>query len=180
MSTASVANRCLPKALGCNWRMTEQPSTRRPSSTDRGLSNATGLLVLLTTVVLVAAGTGVVGVLFHTPALTTANPDTSFVFEYTERPAGNDTLNIRHDAGDGVPGDALRIEIEGASAQAVNGGHYWTELGGQQEVVQGTNVTISTATVGTESLDLSGASIRIIVEDDDKEYQLDRWDGPDA
>lgn len=160
--------------------MTDQSLTRRQAATERGLSNATGLLVLFTTMLLVAGGAGVVGVMFHTPELTTANPDTSFVFEYTERPAGNDTLSIQHDAGDGIPGDALRIEITGASVPAVNDGYYWTELGGQQEVVQGTNVTISTTTVGTESLDLSEATIRIIVEDEDDEYQLDRWDGPDA
>ncbi len=146
----------------------------------RGISDLVGMGILLSVTLLVIIAAGALGVVFHTPELTTANPDSEFSFDHFDHPAGHDDLTITHAGGEGIPGDQLDVEITDTNDPDVDGTYTWVELGGDQRVVDSANVTVSAATVdpSVDALDLNDATVQLIVEDDNGEYVVDRWEGP--
>ena len=93
-----------------------------------------------------------------------------------------DTLELTHAGGDPMEPARLSVVVSGASSG--NGRTGVDTLVTGSEVSAGTTVTIDESNFGA-GLDLSGATVRLVWEDEDTDDQADSatlatWEGPDA
>jgi flagellin-like protein len=147
---------------------------------DDAVSPVIGVILMVAITVILAAviATFVLGL---GDSLSNTAPQASFSFDY-EDPSGDDTLTITHDGGDAIPENELSASISGASDSS-NDGTYSDLFGSStSDVTAGSSDTIDTSFVSEGSLDLSGATVRVVFEDSDggSSATLGRWDGPDA
>jgi flagellin-like protein len=110
-------------------------------------------------------------------------PQSSWKADYTS--GSSDTLELTHESGDPMEADRLYVVVSGASSGgSPNGRTAVDTLVGESEVSSGSTVAVNDTSFGS-NLDLSGATVRLVWEDEDTDDQADsatllKWEGPDA
>jgi len=110
-------------------------------------------------------------------------PQSSWKTDYTD--GSPDELILTHESGDPMDPDRLYVIISGSPTAGADGKYQLSgaTLGVTSEVEAGDEVTIDGNV--DSGLDLSGATVRLVWEDEDTDDQADsatllKWEGPDA
>lgn len=148
---------------------------------DRGVSDIVGIATLLGVAVLIIAGTGLLGVVYHVPDPTTDDPSADFTFDY-EQGLDSDSVTIEYVGGDAVPAEALRIEVTNADPAPNQSEFYWSTLDDADPVFEQESIVIDGTVLYDEDrrADLSGATIDLHVEDEEQDYFIESWSGHDV
>ncbi len=106
-------------------------------------------------------------------------PQSTWKTDYTD--SSTDELVLTHQSGDPMEADRLSVVITGSASN--DGKYSFSTLGVTGEVSAGTEVTVESNVAS--GLDLSGATVRVVWEDEDTDDQADSavlavWEGPDA
>jgi flagellin-like protein len=157
---------------------------KRLLTDDEAVSPVIGVILMVAITVILAAviGTFVLGL---GDQVQSTAPQASFAFDYTEGSA--DDLDIIHDGGDSISEDRLSVVISGATGGGTPSATWaLTDLGvtDGSDVSAGTTLEVTDANVngGNSDLDLSGASVRVVWNNQggDNSATLGKWEGPDA
>ena len=160
---------------------------------DDAVSPVIGVILMVAITVILAAviGTFVLGL---GDQVQTTAPNTNVAFDYSENhDAGageNDTLEIEHTGGDGIPGDELNVVASGAqnatdgyssvsqSDESLFAG-YDTVRAGDAESLEGAHFNGIGSTNG--ELALNASEVRVVWRGEgDRSSTLRTWSGPDA
>ena len=112
-------------------------------------------------------------------------PQATWETKYTD--GTSDTLELTHQSGDPMEADRLSVVISGSPSTDADGKHKLSDapFSVSGEVSAGTSVTVNNGVTSDTNLDLSGATVRVVWEDEDTDDQADSatlavWEGPDA
>ena len=135
---------------------------------ERGVSESTGVAILIATTVLVTASIGVF--VLVDPTDTGGPPDANFSFQYIDQ---SSVLIVTHDRGDEVAAGNLTLRSGDAQAR-------WHELAGTNETVPvgpGDTVQLSNNNVYGQNVNRNDNVRVIYTPPSGNETELDRWDG---
>ncbi|PSP31800.1 type IV pilin [Halobacteriales archaeon QH_10_67_22] len=135
---------------------------------ERGVSEFTGVAILIATTVLVTASIGVF--VLVDPTDTGGPPDANFSFQYIDQ---SSVLIVTHDRGDEVAAGNLTLRSSDAQAR-------WHELAGTNETVlvgPGDTVQLSNNNVYGQNVNRNDNVRVIYTPPSGNETELDRWDG---
>jgi flagellin-like protein len=152
---------------------------KRLLADDGAVSPVIGVILMVAITVILSAVIGTFALGLGTTQDTA--PQSTWETDYTDG-ATSDTLTLTHESGDPMDADRLSVVVSGASSG--NGKTAVSTLVAGSEVSAGTTITIDNTNFGS-SLDLSGATVRLVWEDEDTDDQADSavlkvWEGPEA
>lgn len=141
---------------------------------DKAVSPVIGVILMVAITVILAAviGTFVLGL---GDQVQDTAPNANFAFDYD---AGNNSLDIAHEGGDGVAVPQLdTVADDGGVDTSSCSGDSWGSLGANDTVSAGDTCVVLE---GTGSLDTS--TVRVVWESEGGEQSstIARWSGPDA
>ena len=155
---------------------------------DAAVSPVIGVILMVAVTVILSAVIGAFALGLGTTQDTA--PQSTWETDYTDG-ASTDALELTHSSGDPMEPARLSIVVSGATCSAgsldspKNLGSDYSITG---SVGAGTSVTVEDSRFCTDAsanLDLSGATVRLVWEDEDTDDQADSavlkvWEGPDA
>jgi len=150
----------------------------RQFAEEKGVSPVIGVILVVAITVVLAAVVGTFALGLGESQDTA--PQSSWKTDYTD--GSPDTLELSHESGDAMESDRLFVVVSGASSG--NGKTSVDTLVTESEVSSGSTIVIDDTNFGG-SLDLSGATVRLVWEDEDTDDQADSatllvWEGPDV
>lgn len=152
------------------------------ASDDRAVSPVIGVILMVAVTVILAATIGAF-VLNFGQGLQTNAPQSSFTFEYADDGAGtdNDELTVTYESGEQIDAVALDAAVSGATDSSGGAASYTGDLYTSGDVTAGASDALTASDFDTATLDLSGATVRVVWSSDDGESStLQTWSGPDA
>ena len=146
---------------------------------DEAVSPVIGVILMVAVTVILSAVVGTFALGLGESQDTA--PQSTWETDYTS--GSPDELILTHQSGDPMEASRLKIVVSGAGGANGEYAFTGTEIGLSGEVSAGTGVTVGSNVDG--SLDLSGATVRVVWEDEDTDDQADSavlavWEGPDA